>query len=85
MYSFSSLVSVLVRVTIAMMKHVTINKFVRKAVDLAYTSTLSFHHRRKSGQELEQSRNLKVGADAQAIGECCLRACFSWLAQPAFL
>jgi hypothetical protein len=33
--------------------------------------------------ELTQGRNLEAGAEA--IEECCLLVCFSWLAQPAFL
>ena len=39
----------------------------------------------KSGQELKQGRDLEVGADAEAIEECCLLACSLWFAQPAFL
>ena len=35
-------------------------------------------------QELKQGRNLEAGADAEAIEECCLLACFPWLAQPVF-
>jgi hypothetical protein len=40
------------------------------------------HHWRKSGQELKQGWNLKA---VEAMEECCLLACFPWLAQPAFL
>jgi hypothetical protein len=36
-------------------------------------------------QELKQGRNLETGADAEAMEECFLLACLSWLAQPAFL
>lgn len=43
------------------------------------------HHERKSGQELKQGKNQAAGIDAEAVEECCLLACSSWLAQPAFL
>jgi hypothetical protein len=32
-----------------------------------------------------QSRELEAGTDKEAIGECCLLTCSSWLAQPTFL
>lgn len=38
------------------------------------------HHWRKSGQELKQDRNLKAGAEVEAM----VGAAY-WLAQPAFL
>jgi hypothetical protein len=50
-------------------------------ISLAYTST---HYSRKSRQELTQGRILEAGADAEAEG-CCLLACFTQLAQPAFV
>jgi len=34
---------------------------------------------------LKQSRNLGIRADTEAMEGCCLLACSSWLAQPAFL
>jgi hypothetical protein len=37
------------------------------------------------GHELKQDRILEAGADAEAVKGCCLLACSSWLAQPAFL
>jgi hypothetical protein len=46
---------------------------------------IAVHHQRKSGLELTQGRNLEAGVDAEAMDECCLKACFPWLAQPAFL
>jgi hypothetical protein len=46
---------------------------------------IAVHHQRKSGQELTHSRNLEAGVDAEAMKECCLLACFPWLAQLAFL
>jgi hypothetical protein len=45
---------------------------------------ITVHHQRKSGQELKQYRNLKAEADAETIEVCCLLACSSWIAQPAF-
>ena len=39
---------------------------------------------KKSGQELTQGWNLKVG-DNNAIDECLLLACLSWISQSAFL
>lgn len=33
------------------------------------------HHRGKSGQELEQGRNLEAETKAEAFGESCLLAC----------
>jgi len=32
-----------------------------------------------------QGKNLEAGTDAETREECCLLACSSWLAQPAFL
>jgi len=46
---------------------------------------ISVHHQRKLGQELKWGKNLEAGADAEAMEECCLLACFSWFIQSAFL
>jgi hypothetical protein len=46
---------------------------------------IAVHHQRKSEQELKQGWNPETGADAAAMVGCCLLACSSWLAQPAFL
>jgi hypothetical protein len=43
------------------------------------------HHRRKSGQELKQVRNLEPGSDAETIKEYSVLTFSSWLIQPAFL
>jgi hypothetical protein len=48
-------------------------------VYLAYTSTLLF-----ITKEVSQAGQ-KAGADAEAMEECPLLACFHWLAQPALL
>jgi hypothetical protein len=45
----------------------------------------AIHHWRKLGQKLNQGRNLKVGADAEAMKGCCLLACSQWLSQSALL
>jgi hypothetical protein len=46
---------------------------------------IAVYHQRKSGQEVTLGRNLEAGADAEAVEECCLLACFPCLAQLAFL
>jgi hypothetical protein len=46
---------------------------------------ITVHHQKKYGQELKQSRNLEVGADAEAMEKCCLLDFPSWLAQSVFL
>jgi hypothetical protein len=48
----------------------------------AYTSTLLFITKEvRTGTQAGQ----EAGADAEAMEECSLLACFSWLAQPALL
>jgi hypothetical protein len=42
------------------------------------------HQRRKSGHELKQGRNLEAGADKEAMAECCILACSSWLTSLLF-
>jgi hypothetical protein len=75
----------LVRVSIAAMKH----HDQKASWGGKGLFSLHFHiavrHQRKSGQELTQGRNLEAGADADALEECCLLACFPWFIQPAFL
>jgi len=39
---------------------------------------------KKISTELKQGRNPEAGADAETMEGCCLLACSSWLAQPAF-
>ena len=41
--------------------------------------------KKNSRQEIEQVHYLKAGAEAEAVEECCLLNCSSWLPQPAFL
>ena len=42
---------------------------------------IAVHYQSKTGQELRQGRNLEAGADSEAMGQCCLLACFLWLSQ----
>jgi hypothetical protein len=58
-----------------------VTKAGEEMVDSAHTVYLQ----RKPGQELKHVRIPEVGADAEAMEGCCLLACSSWLAQPAFL
>ena len=54
-------------------------------VYLVYISITLFITKESPGQELKQGRNLEVGADAEAMEECCLLTCSLWLTQSAFL
>ena len=67
--------SVLVRVSIALMKHRgQKSKLGRKGF-----IWLILPHHCSSGQELIQGRNVEAGAGAEAMEECCLLACFPGL------
>jgi hypothetical protein len=46
---------------------------------------IAAHHGRQSEQELKQGRNLETGAEAESMEDCCLLACFPWLAASAVL
>ena len=50
------------------MKHHSQNKLGQERVYLHFH--ISGHHQRKSGQELEQGRNLEAGADAEVTEGC---------------
>ena len=77
-------VLVLIRISIASMKHMTKASWGGKGLfSLCFHVTV--HHQRKSGQELKQGRNLEAGADTEAKKRYCLLAWSPWLAQPAFL
>jgi hypothetical protein len=75
---------VMVRVSITVIKHHIQSELGRKGFSwlilLHGSPTL-----KEARQELKQGRNLEAGADAEAMGGCCLLACSSRLAQPAFL
>lgn len=38
------------------------------------------HFQVKVPHQMKSENELKAGADAESVGECCLLACFSWLA-----
>ena len=57
---------------------------VEERTYLAYTS-ISLFIIEGSQDRIKQGRNLKAGADAEAMEGCCLLACLSWVAQSAFL
>jgi hypothetical protein len=47
----------------------------------AYISTLQLIIKVRTGTQAGQ----EAGADAEAMEECSLLACFPWISQPAFL
>jgi hypothetical protein len=72
------------RVSIAMRNHRDQRDLRRKGLVLL---RVPYHSSspKQWGQELKQGRHQEAGADAEAMGGCCLLVCSSWLAQPAFL
>jgi hypothetical protein len=70
---------VLVRVTVAVMKHHEQKQLGKGRVYLAYALTSLFT------TEGSQDRNLEAGAEAEAIECYSLLAYFSRFAQPSFL
>lgn len=60
------------------------SKLKRKGF-IQLTLPYDVHHQNKSGVERIHGRNLKAEVDAEAKEECCLLACFPWLAQLALL
>jgi hypothetical protein len=78
------MVFVIVRVTIAVMKHHKKNNMGRKVFNWLGLPNTIIHHQRKPEKELKKSRNLETGI-AVNMEECCLLVSSSWLAQPAFL
>ena len=89
MYSFSRLMrgkrTVLVRVSIAVMEHHDEEEIWGGKGLFSLYVHIAVNHQRKSGQELTQTRNQKVGTDAEDMEGCCLLACFPWPTQPVFL
>ena len=80
------MVGVLVKVSTAVTKPYDQKEVEKERVCMTFTYfQIVVPHLRKPGQELKQSCNLEAGADAEVMEECCLLACSSWLAQPAFL
>lgn len=72
----------LVRVTVAVMKLHDQSNLRQKEGLLLH---IPVHHKRKSGQELQQDGNLEAGAATEAMEEFCLLDCCHVWAQPAFL
>ena len=71
-----------VLVNVAGMKHQDQKKHREDTVYITHHSIEQFTINLR-GQELKLT--LETGADAEATEGCCLLACSSWLAQPAFL
>lgn len=71
------------RVSLAVMKHHNQKQVGEEIAYLSFTSILFI----VGGSQVRNSwgRNLEAGAEAEAIEECCLLACSSWLAQLSFL
>jgi hypothetical protein len=67
------------------MKHMTKNKLGRKGFIWLTTFHITVHHCMKSGQEIEQYRNLEAVVDAESIEGSCLLTRYAWLAQLASL
>lgn len=68
------IVGILVRVSIAVMKHHNQSNLGRKALFVLHIHINTVHHQRKSEQKLKHSKKLEVGADAEAVEELCLLA-----------
>lgn len=66
------LISVLVRVSTASIKHHELKQLGEKKVYLAYTSIYSSSKEVRTGQQLKHSGSLEAGAEAELMGECCL-------------
>ena len=64
---------VLVRVSIPAQSTMTKKQAGEERVYSTYASHIAVHHKRKSGLELKQVRNLEAGADTEAMEGCCLR------------
>lgn len=63
-------VAVLIRVSNAATEHHDLKPSRERRVYLAYTFTLLFITKAKSGQEHKQDRNLEAGADAETVKGC---------------
>ena len=74
-----------VRVSIDPMKHHVQKENWREKTLFGLHFHSTAHHLRNLGQELKQGRTLETGAGPEAMEECCLLACSSWLVQPVFL
>jgi hypothetical protein len=75
--SYRGLMPALLRVSVAVMEHHDPKQLGKEGVLFLLYSHITVYYPRKSGQELKQVKNLEAGADAEAMEECCLLACFS--------
>jgi hypothetical protein len=67
---------VLVRVTIAVVEQHDQKQLGEERVYLL-TLPYTVHQSQDMNQDMNQVRNLKAGADVEAMEECCFLACFS--------
>ena len=80
-HKFKNILNLCLRVSIAMMKTMTKATWRRNSLFSLHFSMVTLKEVRTETQtELEPGR-----ADAEAMEECCLLPCSSWLAQPALL
>ena len=77
--------SILVRVSIAVMKHHDQKASWGWKGLFSLHFHIAVHHQGKSGQELTQDRNLEAGADAEAIGGVLLIGLFPLACSACFL
>lgn len=78
---------VLVRVSVAAIKHHGQKQVGEGKVYVAYTSRLDLHSPSlvEVGTGTQTGLKCQAGADAETMEGCYLLACFPWLAQLAFL
>lgn len=79
--AMSYFIPVLIRVSIAAMKHHDQKQVGEERAYSVYVSTLYS----KIRIETQTGQKPEAGGDAEAMEGCCLLACSSWVAQPAFL
>lgn len=72
---------VLVRVTVAVIKHHNQKQLGEEKVYSTHSSTqLIAHHQKQQGQEFKQGKNLGAGNSCRSHGgECCLWTCYHGL------
>ena len=69
-----AIVNVLIRVSIAVMKHHNQRSVGRKGSFSLHFHVI-VHHQRKSGQKFKQSRNQEPVAETEAMEKCSLLDC----------
>lgn len=78
-------VFIIVRASIAVIKHHGQKQLGNERVHLAYNFRVTLHHWWALGLELKGRKELGTRAEAEIMKECCSLACFPWLVQPPFL